>query len=162
MVTVGSRLPEFRAPASTGQTLASDSFRGTVPLVVMTVPDLDSDATRRQLAAANERLADFSARRVQLLAIARATAAEVRDRAERDAINFPILSDPASEFLRAAGMADDDGTPTRVSLIVNALGTVIDVLEPGDDPADHAGDLIARVEEHGDTLGIDPLGLTEA
>jgi len=39
MDAVGSRIPDFRAPASTGQTLEASSFVGSLPMVLMLMPE---------------------------------------------------------------------------------------------------------------------------
>jgi len=161
MDAVGSRIPDFRAPASTGQTLEASSFVGSLPMVLMLMPDPICEESRSQLHAANHRLADFASERVQLLAVTRSTAGEVRRCAAEEGIDFPLLADPASDLSRAIGEVELDGTPIRISLITNALGTIVDAVAAGDDMAAHVDEVITRVRDLGDALRLDPQGLAD-
>lgn len=81
-------IPDFRLPASTGQTLAKSAFIGKMPIVLIFVSDLSTDESVATLTAFNDALAQFGHRVSQVLGVARMTARLAREAAERHSINF--------------------------------------------------------------------------
>jgi peroxiredoxin Q/BCP len=150
------RIPEFSAPASTGQTLARHSFAGKVPLVITFVSDFDTDASAR-LAGFNDRLADFGARRVQVLAVAKEPARIVREFAAGLGLKFPILADAGGELARAMGVAGDGGVPADRTFIADVSGAIVarfDHIDPGA----HAATVLDALDDLTGDLGdrMDP------
>jgi peroxiredoxin len=91
------------------------------------IPDgLDHAGT---VAAYNEAHAELAGRRVQLLAVMPATAAEVRNVADDLDLTFPILSDPSVEIFREFEAVDAAGTPRPCSVVVDKTGTVASVTD---------------------------------
>jgi peroxiredoxin Q/BCP len=122
-------VPDFRLPASTGQTLERDAFVGKVPMVISFHPGFSHEDTDRLIGSFNELLADFGSQRSQILMVVPETASEVRSYAERHGVRFPILADPALEMARAfdAVAAADDSTmaPRPVLIITDPQGTIV-------------------------------------
>jgi peroxiredoxin len=96
VTTPGLRVPDFRLPASTGQTLALESYRGKISLVLIFTPDLKSSL--RILKPFNERLADFEAVKSQVLAVAGLLAREIKEFADENDLALPLLSDTSGSI----------------------------------------------------------------
>lgn len=137
-----ARIADFSLAASTGQTLAFDSFKGKVPLVIVFV-DLTSDEDRDLLTELSSHHKDFGSERSQILAVARATARETRQASEDMGLTIPILADASGAMARDYQAEDEDGNTRRVAVVADKVG---------------------RVVRHFDPLPIqdDPTGVTEA
>lgn len=121
-------IPDFSLAASTGQTLALDSFRGKVPMAIVFVEGLEQD--RELVGALDERLADFGSERSQILAVARVTAREARDFAEAEGIAMPILADASGAMFRDYGAEDTDGSRRRLAVVATAEGRLVRRFDP--------------------------------
>lgn len=121
-------IPDFSLAASTGQTLALDSFRGKVPIAIVFVEGLEQD--RELVGALDERLADFGSERSQILAVARVTAREARDFAEAEGIAMPILADASGAMFRDYGAEDTDGSRRRLAVVATAEGRLVRRFDP--------------------------------
>jgi len=131
-----ARIADFRLAASTGQTLAFDSFKGKVPLVIVFV-DLTSDEDRDLLTELSSHHKDFGSERSQILAVARATAREVRQASEDLGLTIPILADASGAMARDYQAEDEDGNTRRVAVVADKVGRVVrhfDPLPVQDDP----------------------------
>lgn len=96
IATPNLQVPDFSLPASTGQTLSLDSYRGNTPLVIIFLPELRTSL--RILKRFSDRLADFGDERSQLLAVARIQAKEARDIAEEHDLVVPLLADASGSM----------------------------------------------------------------
>ncbi len=98
IATPNLQVPDFRLPASTGQTLSLETYRGNTPLVIIFLPDLKTSL--RILKRFSERLADFGDERSQLLAVATVDATEARDVANDHDLLLPLLADESGAMAR--------------------------------------------------------------
>jgi thioredoxin-dependent peroxiredoxin len=121
-------VPDFSLPASTGQTLSLDSFKGKVPLVLVFLTGLESD--RDLLGSLNERLSDFGAERAQVLAVVEDTAANTRQFAEEEGIVMPILADASGAMFRDYGAEVAPGEVHRMAVITDTDGRVVRRYDP--------------------------------
>ena len=121
-MTIQQSTPTFSAPASTGQTLSTESFRDRVPVAMLFLPN--TEQATPTLSDFNEAHADLAERRVQLLAVLPELASDARDIADRMQLTYPILSDPSHAIFREFGAIDLDGGPMTCSVIVDKTGTV--------------------------------------
>ena len=121
-MTIQQSTPTFSAPASTGQTLGTASFRDKVPVAMLLLPD--PEAFRGTLANYNSVHADLAKRRVQLLAVLPELASDARDIADRAQLTFPLLADPSRSIFREFGALDSSDEPVACSVIIDRTGTV--------------------------------------
>ena len=121
-MTIQQSTPTFSAPASTGQTLSSESFRDKVPVAMLFVPD--SGGAASTLAAYNNAHSDLAERRVQLLAVLPELASDARDIADRMQLTYPVLSDPSLAIFRDFAATDSLDEPKACSVIIDKTGTV--------------------------------------
>ena len=146
----GTFAPLFRAPASSGQTLDTDSFLGKVPVVLCFAPGIDDDAGWDAVLGVDEVLAEFSRMRVQVLAVAPATSREVRDETEADDMTLRVLADPNHDLARRFAIESAPGRLT--SVIVDVDGVVVDTVS-SELGAASALTLVDRVRELQAELG---------
>ena len=117
-------LADFRLPASTGQTLSKEAFLGKVPVIVTFLPNLDGEQDALQLIGYNERLKDFGSLPSQVLAVAKATASQVRRKADDLGIRFPILADPTGAFAADCDALDPDRSFRAVTIVADKRGLI--------------------------------------
>lgn len=117
-------IPDFRFPASTGQTLSRDSFLGKVRIVAVVIRTGSEEAAAPVLQELNANFGEFGTRSAQLLVFMPATARSVRSISESLGIRFPILADPTEKFARAAGASSGSG-PTVDSVLVAGRNGVV-------------------------------------
>jgi peroxiredoxin Q/BCP len=129
LVGVGSRMPSFQAPASTGQTLDSERFRGKLPLVIFFVPDIRSRRSARPIAEFDRNLGRFGRLRTQVLGVVPETAKRLRQQAERKGYNLPLLADPDEAIHNAFGITDV-ATPHWATFIIDRSGTIAQTFRP--------------------------------
>ena len=121
-MTIRQSTPTFSAPASTGQTLSTESFRDKVPVAMLFLPDSAiSEATLGQYNAIH---ADLAKRRVQFLGVVTATTSDARNLAEAKRLTYPLLADPALTIFREFGAIDGSDEPIACSAIIDRTGTV--------------------------------------
>lgn len=126
--TTPETIPDFSLAASTGQTLALDSFRGKVPMAIVFLEGLEQD--RDLVRALDARLADFGSERSQILAVAKVTAREARDFAETEGIGMPILADASGAMFRDYGAEDEEGELRRLGVVATAGGELVRRFDP--------------------------------
>jgi peroxiredoxin len=131
MTTTPPTAPPFRAPSSRGQTLELDSFAGKVPIVVFDAGPL-GEPSRALVSELNRREIEFGQQRVQLLGVAEATAAELREFATEHDIEAALIADPDGTIAGEYGL---DGDQHRAVVIDLALGVTALVGGPTDAPA---------------------------
>jgi peroxiredoxin len=121
---VTDEIPDFRFPASTGQTLSRDSFLGKVRMVAVVIGEDSEEASAPTLRALNDKLPDFGTRSAQLLVFMRVTARSARSIAENLEIRFPILADPTGKFARVSGASSGSGSMVDSALVADRDGLV--------------------------------------
>ncbi len=115
----GHPVPPFHGPSSKGATIHSSDFLGKVPMLICII----GSATEAlpSLHQMSDALASFGERRVQLLAIASNTAAEVRQTADDAGLNVPIIADPDGTIGR---LLDADVLTPPYAILVDSSGNV--------------------------------------
>lgn len=145
-------IEHFSLPASTGQTLSLDKFKGKLPVVLVFLSDLDSNQNVGFLDHLNRRLSDFGAERAQVLAIARVTAREARDYADEHGLNVALLADASGSMARDYEADDDRGMTRSVAVVADKDGVLkrrFDPLPVDDDPDDIVEALLGTVQALG-------------
>lgn len=151
-------IAHFSLPASTGQTLSLDSFKGKVPLVLVFLSDVASEADTALLSLLDERLREFGAERSQVLAVARLRAREARDLADERALNIAVLADASGAMARDYEADDDEGGSRRIAVVADKDG----VLKRRFDPLPLDGDVGSAVDALLDTVRALGTGALEA
>lgn len=122
-------VPEFRLPASTGNTLELDSFRGKVPMVFVFL----NQATERHLDLLDEidnRLKDFGKERSQILPVMRLVARDARELADDRGLAVPVLADASGSMERSFGISHDADSGDAVAVVADKEGRVVRRFDP--------------------------------
>lgn len=148
---MAAQLPDFSLPASTGQTLSFDSFRGKVPIVMVFLGDLSADGDVTLLKELDSHLKDFGSQRSQLLIVVRATARVARELSDEMKLSVPLLADASGALARDLGVEDDDGNRRPVALVADKEGAIGRRFEPmpEEDPASAVDALLYSVRALG-------------
>ncbi|KAA3640087.1 MAG: hypothetical protein DWP92_03620 [Armatimonadetes bacterium] len=93
-------IPDFRLPASTGQTLAKSAFIGKMPIVLIFVSDLSTDESVAVLTAFNDALSEFGDRVSQVLGVARLTARSARTLLIKSVLAFGFVVCETARYAR--------------------------------------------------------------
>jgi peroxiredoxin len=126
-VEIGQEAPDFELRDQHGQDLALSSLRDQKAVVLMFYPYAFSGVCTGELCDIRDNLADFVTDRAQLLAVSCDPMFSLRAFAERDGLNFPLLSDfwPHGAVSTAYGVFDEEkGAPRRSSYVIDKAGTV--------------------------------------
>ncbi|MGH8870907.1 MAG: peroxiredoxin family protein [Acidimicrobiia bacterium] len=126
----GRLIPDFSAPASTGQTLSLDSFRGKTPLAIFFLPGVEMEEDLSLLQRYNEHLVDFGRHRAQLLGVVKERARAVRDLADWMNLQLPILADAGGTMIRDFGVDEPDGQARHALIVSDKDGNLVRRFDP--------------------------------
>lgn len=126
---MATNIPDFHAPASTGQTLGLDSFLDKVSMVIVFL-DLDAEEDRDLLDELDSRHKEFGDERAQLLFVVRRTAREVRELSDDTGWTAPLLADASGSIARDFEVEDEQGGRRPVAVIVDRHGIVLQRIDP--------------------------------
>ena len=124
---VGQPAPDFSLRNQHGQTVSLSEFRGEKNVVVLFYPWAFSGVCSGELADIREHLADLHSDTSELLAISCDAMYSLRAFAERDGLEFPLLSDfwPHGEVARRYGIFNEEiGIAGRATFIVDREGII--------------------------------------
>ncbi len=123
---IGQEAPDFELRDQHGQRVRLSAFRGEVAVVLVFYPFAFSGVCSAELAQIRDEW-PRSDSDVQLIAISCDPMFALRAFSDRDALEFPLLSDfwPHGEVSRAYGVFDEQrGCPTRSTFILDRDGRV--------------------------------------
>jgi peroxiredoxin len=124
---VGERAPDFELRDQHGQTVSLSGFRGGKAVVLVFYPFAFSRVCTGELAVLREQRHRFVTEDVQLLAVSCDPMFALRAFADRDGLDFPLLSDfwPHGAVSRAYGVFDDRrGCSRRSTFVVDTDGVL--------------------------------------
>ncbi len=127
MVTVGMQAPEFTLTDQHGNTVSLSDFRGRRVVVYFYSKDNTPGCTRQACAYAG-RLHEFEARGVTVIGISRDSVAAHAKFAEKNGLNFILLSDPERVAIEGFGVWQEKKLYGKVS-----MGTVRSTFIIGED-----------------------------
>ena len=126
----GRSIPDFSLPASTGQTLGLESFRGRTPLAIFFLPGIRDETDLALLRRYDSHLADFGNQRSQVLGVVMERARTVRDLAESMDLHLPVLGDASGSMIRDFGVDDPDGRPRHALIVSDKDGNLVRRFDP--------------------------------
>lgn len=98
----GDAAPDFTLPTADGDALSLDAFRGR-RVILYFYPAAMTPGCTKQACDFRDSLAQLTAAGYVVLGVSKDNQAKLAKFAERDALTFPLLSDPALEVHRAYG-----------------------------------------------------------
>ena len=123
----GQPVPDFALQDQHGRSVVLSSFRGTHAVVLMFYPFAFSRVCTGELSEVRDHQASLVSADVQLLAVSCDPMFALRTFADRDALEFPLLSDfwPHGQVSRAFGVFDEKrGCSRRSTFIVDRAGVL--------------------------------------
>ena len=148
MLEPGSPAPAFALPDQNGQTVSLSDYRGR-PLILYFYPKDSTPGCTRQALAFADAYDRFRAAGIEVLGISRDSAASHRRFAEKNALPFPLLSDPERLAIEAYGVWQEKKSYGKVTMgvvrttyVIDAEGRVEKVM-PKVKPDSNAAELLA-------------------
>src|SRR5438067_13543318 len=93
MPAPGKPAPKFKLPASNGQTIGLDDFKGKQVVVLYFYPKADTPGCTTEACAFRDALADYDKAKIAVLGISPDPVKAVTKFAEKFHLNFPLLAD---------------------------------------------------------------------
>ncbi len=126
-LSLGGPAPDFTLRDQFGQDVTLSSYRGQKAVALLFFPYAFSGVCTGEMAGIRDRLAEFLTFDTEVLGISCDPVFAMRAFADRDGLNFPLLSDfwPHGAVARSYDVLDDDrGCPRRSSYVVDRGGDV--------------------------------------
>ncbi|MFF5209796.1 thioredoxin-dependent thiol peroxidase [Streptosporangium sp. NPDC000396] len=98
----GDAAPDFTLPAADGTTVSLDTYRGK-RVILYFYPAAMTPGCTKQACDFRDSLASLTAAGFVVLGVSKDTPAKLAQFTERDALTFPLLSDPGLEVHKAYG-----------------------------------------------------------
>lgn len=136
----GSPAPDFTAPDQTGTARSLESFRGK-PLVLFFYPRDGTPGCTKEACAFRDAWSRYEAAGVNVVGVSTNDIASHAAFAAEHKLPFPLLADTNEVILRAYGVPSTMGFAQRVSVLIDATGTVVRVF-PDVDPGVHADEVL--------------------
>ena len=124
---LGDVAPDFTLRDQFGQDVTLSEFRGVKAVVLVFYPFAFSGVCTGELSGIRDRLAEFLTFDTEVVALSCDPIYSIRAFADRDGLNFPLLSDywPHGEVSRSYDVFDEDkGCPRRSSYVIDKEGVI--------------------------------------
>jgi len=124
---IGGQAPDFTLRDQFGQDVALSDYRGQKAVAIVFFPYAFSGVCTGEMAGVRDRLDAFMTFDTEIVAISCDPRYALRQFADTDGLNFPLLSDfwPHGEVARAYGVFDErTGAARRSSYVVDREGVV--------------------------------------
>ncbi|MGP3979754.1 peroxiredoxin [Streptomyces sp. KR80] len=126
-IEVGTKAPDFALKNQHGETVRLSDFRGEKHVVLLFYPFAFTGVCTGELCALRDELPRFVNDDVQLLAVSCDSPFTLRVFAEKEGLDYPLLSDfwPHGETADAYGVFDEEkGCAVRGTFIIDKEGVV--------------------------------------
>ena len=126
-IEVGTEAPDFELKNQHGELVRLSDFRGEKNVVVVFYPFAFTGVCTGELCSLEKELPQFQNDDVQILAVSNDSPFTLRVFAEREGLEYPLLSDfwPHGAASRAYGVFDEEkGCAVRGTFVVDKTGVV--------------------------------------
>lgn len=126
-IEVGSPAPEFSLKNQHGELVSLSDFRGEKNVVLVFYPFAFTGVCTGELCSLERELPSFQNDDVQILAVSNDSPFTLRVFAEKEGLEYPLLSDfwPHGEVSRAYGVFDEEkGCAVRGTFVIDKQGVV--------------------------------------
>jgi peroxiredoxin Q/BCP len=124
LLAVGSQAPDFRLPATTGDTVSLSQYRGKRNLILVFYVGDHTPDCNRQLASLQEERETLEACHAAVLGINPGTLDDHQRYQAQLELTFPLLHDPEAQVAALYGARQDDGTVRRTVYLIDAQGLI--------------------------------------
>lgn len=125
MLAVGEKAPPFEVEDQFGNPIRLEDFRGEHNVVLIFYPGNDTPGCTRQLCAARDDFARYSAKDAMVFGVNPASAESHAAFAEKFSFPFPLLVDKDGRMIRDYGCRGIGGVTTRTVYVIDKEGTVV-------------------------------------
>jgi peroxiredoxin Q/BCP len=133
---VGKAAPNFKLPASTGNEIALDDFKGKQVVVLYFYPKADTPGCTKQACGFRDALADYDRAKVAVLGISPDPVKAVTKFATKFGLNFPLLADADRAVTQEYGLWVEKSMygkkywgAARTTFVIGKDGKVLHVFE---------------------------------
>jgi thioredoxin-dependent peroxiredoxin len=124
LLAVGSQAPDFRLPATTGDTVSLSQYRGKRNLILVFYVGDHTPDCNRQLASLQEERETLEACNAAVLGINPGTLDDHQRYQAQLGLTFPLLHDPEAQVAALYGARQDDGTVRRTVYLSDTQGMI--------------------------------------
>jgi peroxiredoxin Q/BCP len=128
---VGIRAPHFSLPATGGQTVSLNDFRGRKHVIMVFYPGNDTPGCNRQLSALRDDVEHFEKAGAVIIAVNPASVNSHERYAKKFNFSFPLLSDSKREAARAFHTLKENGTSIQRTVYLVDKGGIIQFAKQG-------------------------------
>jgi peroxiredoxin Q/BCP len=153
MPAIGKTAPKFKLPASSGQTIALEDFKGKQMVVLYFYPRADTPGCTTEACAFRDALADYDKSNIAVLGISPDPVKAVTKFAEKFHLNFPLLADEDHAITEKYGCWQEKSMygkkywgAARTTFVIAKDGKVLHVFEKVK-PAGHDQEVLAWIRE---------------
>ena len=124
LLAVGSQAPDFRLPATTGDTVSLSQYRGKRNLILVFYVGDHTPDCNRQLASLQEERETLEACNAAVLGINPGTLDDHQRYQAQLGLTFPLLHDPEAQVAALYGARQADGTVRRTVYLIDTQGLI--------------------------------------
>jgi peroxiredoxin Q/BCP len=151
---VGDPAPTFTLPASTGETISLEQFRGKTPVVLYFYPRADTPGCTVEACGFRDALPQYDKAKVAVLGISPDPVKDVTKFAHKFNLNFPLLADADHAVCERYGVWRQKSMfgrkymgAARVTFVIDRQGRVAHVFEKVK-PEGHEREVLRWLDEH--------------
>lgn len=127
MVEVGEKAPEFEATTARGDRLALASLKGR-PLVLYFYPMADTPGCTTEAKGFRDEYPKYRAKQVEIVGVSVDPVGPQCAFQDKYALPFPLVADASKEVAKRYGVLGPGGKAARVSFLIDASGTVVEIV----------------------------------
>jgi peroxiredoxin Q/BCP len=142
---VGSKAPDFSAPASSGKKIKLSDFRGKKPVVLYFYPKDDTPGCTAEAESFRDGLFDFGKHEAVIVGVSLDNVDSHKKFAHKYKLAFPLIADTHHEIADKYGVATRNGFAERVTFVIDRNGVIAKVF-PRVVVTGHARKVLAAVE----------------
>jgi peroxiredoxin Q/BCP len=153
--TAGKAAPRFELPASTGQTISLEDFKGKKNVVLYFYPRADTPGCTKEACGFRDALAEYDKANVAVLGISPDSRKAVEKFAQKFHLNFPLLADEDHAVAQRYGVWAEKSMygkkywgVARTTFVIGKDGKILHVFEKVK-PEGHDGEVLGWLKENG-------------
>ena len=128
MVAIGEKAPDFEALDHSGAPFRFSSVRGA-PVVLYFYPKADTPGCTIESKGFRDAYREFQAKNVKVVGVSTDDCAAQQAFRDKYGFPFPLVADSTKKVATLYGVLGPRGNARRVTFLIDASGTVLDVVD---------------------------------
>ena len=124
LLEVGTEAPVFQAETTDGERVSLPAFRGKQSVLLMFYPEDDTPGCTRQMCAARDEGAAYTAAGVARFGVNPGSLESHRSFRDKYTLDFPLIVDQDSEIAQAYGVLREGGGVGRATYLIGPDGRI--------------------------------------